>query len=425
MTCVSGALEFGPACAMPPPDYRDTLDRAVSGPGAEASSQNLFDPYVGYTNVYDSNVFLLPPDVRDLSTLTGIGPHPSREDDINTVTGGVDAQWLLGARQSIDVDARAAENLYTKNTNLNNLSTDDSVIWNWGFGSAFTGEVGAHYSRDLTSFVNTAVYSRNLLGHEEFFAGGRYEAGPHWSLYGGLLDSVYSLSSPLAQSNDTRTKAVEVGTQLVGDSTNSLSFDYRYTDARAPYNITIDAAAFKPDFREDRVRVLVTYVLTDTSSFDGNAGFLKRTYPTTQLGSFSGYVGRLNYDWQVTDKVQLLVSAYRQLSADLTAQTDYFVSTGGSVGPNWTVSEKFSIELTGSYEHRVYIGSDSVYLGANPVLQAPGRRDSIPAESVIFNYNPVTPLTITGSYSHEHRGTNQAEFLFDDDRASLAAVFKF
>jgi hypothetical protein len=419
VACVCAVLKSAPSLALAPIDYRDTLDKAVLGPTVDSMFENLFDPYVGYQHEYDNNLYRLPSAVTDLATLTGIGPHPRRYDDINSVTTGVDAQWQLGTRQSFDLALRADDNLYTYNTNLNNLSTDDSATWNWGMGSVFTGEVGVHYMRQLASFVNSDLYSRDILNHSEYFAGARYQAGPHWVIFAGALDALYSLSSRQSNGNNTRINEVEIGTELAGDGTNSLGVDYRYTDAHALSDIAIDTVIFHPDYHEESARVLVKYVLSDKSTLDANAGYLRRSYPDSPLVTFSGYIGRINFQWQLSDKTQLVVRAYRQLAADITAETDYFIATGGSIGPTWTLSEKFAIALTGAYDHRNYLGFTP---GLNVV---PGRRDNLPSESAIFTYNPITALTITGAYSHEHRASNQQEFLYDDDRASVSAFFKF
>lgn len=417
--CVCSLLRVGPALALAQIDYRDTLDRAVLGPTVDAAFDNLFDPYVGYSHQYDNNLYRLPPGLTDLATLTGIGPHPHRSDDINSVTGGLDAQWQLGTRQSIDLGVRLDDNLFARNTNLNNVSTDDSILWNWGMGSAFTGEIGAHYLRQLASFFNTDVYSHNILNHTEYYAGARYVVGPHLVLFGGALNATYKLTSPVSKPDNTRINELEVGVDVYSDGTNSLGFDYRYADGRTLNILDFPSFFFYPDYREDSARVLVKYVLSDKSILDFNAGFLKRSYSNGPLAPFSGFIGRVNFQWQLTDKTQLVLKAYRMLDADITAQTDYFVGTGGSIGPTWTLSEKFTIALTAAYDHRTYLG----LIPGVPV--APGRRDTLPSESAIFTYNPITALTLTGAYSHEHRGTNQQQFLYDDDRFTLSAFFKF
>ncbi len=89
-----------------------------------------------------------------------VGPSASREDHINSPSAGLDGQWALG-RQIFSVQAQVADNRYAENTNLNNVSTIDKAIWNWGVASVLSGQVGAEFTRSLLSFVNAAVYERN------------------------------------------------------------------------------------------------------------------------------------------------------------------------------------------------------------------------------------------------------------------------
>ena len=83
-----------------------------------------------------STASVLPRSVVDLTTLPGIGSNPNREDYIDRITGGLDAEWLTGARQSLDVDLDADYNRYFKNQDLNYVSSNDRVAWNWGLGDA-------------------------------------------------------------------------------------------------------------------------------------------------------------------------------------------------------------------------------------------------------------------------------------------------
>src|ERR1700761_6675444 len=142
-------------------EYRDPLDLAVAAPddfsGIDRSDRLDLD--AGYHLNYDNNLFRLPASVTDISTLPGIGLNPSRNDYTNSVSGGLDAEWLTGARQALDVDLRVDDNFFVHNSDLNNVSTNDRIAWNYGLGSQLSGQVGADYSRVLAGFMNTEVYS--------------------------------------------------------------------------------------------------------------------------------------------------------------------------------------------------------------------------------------------------------------------------
>jgi hypothetical protein len=87
-------------------EYRDVLDLALVPPeeveGVERTDRLTL--LVGDTLTYDNNIYLLPRSIVDLSTLPGIGSNPNRKDYIDRITGGLNAEWLTGARQSLDLD---------------------------------------------------------------------------------------------------------------------------------------------------------------------------------------------------------------------------------------------------------------------------------------------------------------------------------
>lgn len=399
-------------------DFRDTLDKAVAGPDeADVNQGDRLDFFVADTLSYDSNLYRLPADVTDVTTL--VGPDATRHDSTNSASGGLDAQWLMGERQSIDLDLRADDNRFQHNSDLNNVSTRDRLVWNWGLGAVLSGQVGADYAKYLASFANTAVYTRNIVSQTEYFAAARIQLGPRWALFGGVLQGDNSLSAPASASNNSRRKVVDVGADFATSAANTIGFDYRFTDARYPNSIELNGDVFNPDYREDRAQIILKYVISEKTLIDATAGYLHRSYTNTVIGSFSGDIWRGTLQWQATPKTQLVVSVWRQLQADLTADTDYYVSTGGLFSPVWNVSEKVALSLSLSRDDRKYIGT-------NPAaVESLGRRDSITGELATITYTPIRSLDFSVSVGHEHRTSNVAQFQYDDNRANAGLTFKF
>jgi Putative beta-barrel porin 2 len=406
-------------------DYRDTLDLAVAAPDQidPALRTDRLDLSVGDSFNYDSNVFRLPAN-ESLFGLPGIGNNPSRDDYFNTATAGLSAEYLVGQRQSFDFDLGASDNRYFHNTDLNNVSSSDKIAWNWGFGSALSGQVGADYLRQLAGFVNTQLYSRDILQREEYFASSRLQVGPRWTVFGGILGSKYNLSNQQEVFNNSTAKAVDLGFDFLTNAENLVGFDYRYTDSRSPNAAELNGIIFDPDYREDRARLLVKYAITDKTTIDASAGYQRRQYPSTAIGSFSGEIWRATLLWQPTAKTQLFASTWQNLAADFTAQTDYFRSRGLTVSPIWTASEKIVLSANLSYEHQDYLGSNPP--GNTLVeVQTAARRDNINSQGATLTYTPIGPLKFTFTVSHERRETNDTIFGYNDVQASAGVVWKF
>jgi hypothetical protein len=407
-------------------EYKDALDIAVA-PLEEAAAEqraNQLYLFVGDTYTYDDNIYRLPSGVTDLTGLPGIGSNPSRHDSMETVTGGLNGSWITGARQSVDVSLDVDDNRFFKNTDLNNVSTNDRAAWNWGLGSALSGMVGADYSRLLGGFVNVQVYSRDVVNRADYFGSMRYQIGPRWGIFGGLLGTTFSVQSPQAVYNNSTSKGGEIGADFTTEL-NRIGFDYRYNDSRAPNSAVVNGVLFDPDFREERARVLFRRVLSEKTIFDASAGYLKREYPSAAIGSFSGEVWRASLQWQPTPKTQLLVGAWQQLSADLTAQTDYFVDKGQSITPQWIASEKITVSATVAHDTNAYIGANPVGPIQINFLGQEARHDTATSETLSVVYTPIRALVLTFSAAYIKRDSNISTFQFDDFTGSVNVVYKF
>jgi hypothetical protein len=405
-------------------EYKDPLDIAVAPLDDVAALQrtNRLILYAGDTFSYDNNIYRLPSSVTDLTPLPGIGRNPSREDDIESVTGGLDGEWLTGARQSVDVNLRADYNRYIRNTDLNNLSSNDRVAWNWGLGSALSGKVGADYTRQIGGFYNTAVYTRDIVNRADYFASLRYQVGPRWGIFGGLMGSDYTVTPSQSSFNNSKSKSVDVGADYAIEM-NRLGFDYRYNDSRAANSTIVNGVLFNPDYREDRARVLLRYALTEKTILDASAGYLKREYPTNAIGSFSGEIWRAALQWQPTPKTQLLVGVWQQLDADLTSQTDYFKDRGFSLTPEWIASEKLTFSATISRDTNDYLGSNPA--GFVTVVTTQARHDTLTGETGNLVYTPIRAIVLTFSVAHVKRDSNIPQFQFNDFQGSANITYRF
>jgi hypothetical protein len=396
--------------------YRDTLEKAVGPPGdINIDAGQFFDVFAADQESFDNNLYRLPSG-SDVASV--VGPNASREDHINTSSVGLDGQWTPG-RQFISLNLRADDNRYARNTDLNNISGRDSLEWNWVVGDLLSGLVGADYNRYLASFVNTSVYTLNMVDQTEYFGGARYQIGPRWAVFGGILQTNTSLTAVASKVNDNDVKSAELGMEYATGVQNSVGWEYRHTNASYPNTSASAGTVFYPNFTEDRARLFVKYTISDKTQIDASAGFLKRDYSSHAIGAFSGDVWRASLQWQPRDKLQFLAVAWRELHAYLTADTDYFVSNGASISPVWIASEKINVSFLLSKEKQNYIGSDSGTPGGGT------RQDNITAEVASITYTPVRYLILNSSIRHEQHASNEAQFEFTDTLILVGVTVKF
>jgi glycosyltransferase involved in cell wall biosynthesis len=399
----------------------DVLQKALQAPDLPANPDaHRWDIFVADQFTYDNNVFRLPSGV-DIATL--IGPRASRGDHINTTSLGLNSQWAV-AKQFITLDVDVDANRYVRNDNLNNVSSNDALKWNWILGDRLTGQVGTDFIRSLGSFYNTFNYQRDMVNQTEYWGSARYAVGPHLALFGGVLYTNTSLSQPALKVNDNRRKAVDFGLEYVTAAARTFDFDYRYTDARYSHSSFLNGVTFNPDYRDETGRVTFKDVLTEKTKIEALVGYLKRTYPSAAIGSFSGDIWRLAFEWHPTDKTELVIAASRDLQAQLSTQTDYFVSKAVSISPTWIASEKITLSVGLTRDQQDYIGTNQFAISLG------NRRDLVNAGQINVVYSPLvfTPvrgLTFNFTFRREHHGSNQPTLSYNDSIGKAGLIYKF
>jgi glycosyltransferase involved in cell wall biosynthesis len=400
----------------------DTLERALRAPDLPANPDaHSVDVFVADLITYDTNIFRLPANGVDVATL--IGPQASREDHINTASLGLVGQWAVG-KQFITLDLDADDNRFVRNGNLNNVSSSDALKWNWTVGDRLTGQVGTDFIRSLGSFYNTFNYQRDMVDQMEYWGSGRYAVGPHIALFSGVLYTRTSLSQPALKVNDNQRKAVDFGLEYATAAARTFDFDYRYTDARYSHTSFLNGVSFDPDYRDETGRLTFKDVFSEKTQIEALVGYLRRTYPSAAIGAFSGDIWRLTFDWHPTVKTDLVIAASRDLQAQLSTQTDYFVSQAVSISPSWIASEKVTLAASVSRDQQDYIGTNAF------AINLANRRDLVNAGQINVIYSPLvfTPvrgLTFNFTYRREHRGSNQPALSYNDSIGKAGFIYKF
>jgi len=406
-------------------DYRDTLERVVDPTDIpDLSNGNLWDLFVADQETYDNNLYRLPANVTDLAALGILSG--SREDHFNTSSAGFDGSWSLG-RQIFVINVRADENRYAQSTDLNYVSSNDKLVWDWQILSTLSGQIGANYTRSEAGFVNSLVYTRNVVDAAQYFAGGRWAIGPHWTVFGGVVDSDTKLSAAQSHLYDNSSQSGAVGAELSTSAVNTIGAEYRFTKVTYP-----DAATSEANYNEDRARAYIKYLFSEKTEIDASAGYLWRNYPSAShaVGDFAGDVWRISAKWQATEKTQLIALGWRELQAYLTEDTNYYVSNGVSIAPTWIPTESISMSLLVSSEKQDYIADAPT--GVTDVSSVPGvgaRHDRVNAAQAGITYTPNYPLwrdlTLNVSARHEQRTSNDYRFTYNDTIVNVGLTFKY
>jgi hypothetical protein len=232
-----------------------------------------------------------------------------------------------------------------------------------------------------------------------------------------LIGADTTHSAEAEQLYDFHSKAGNAGIEFATSAQNTVTFDYRFTDATFPQDFVLNGVPFDSDYKEETARILVRYVFSAATELDASGGYLKREYPQSNFAAFSGDIWKAALQWQPTDNLQFVLTGWRQLTAYVEAESDYFVSTGVALAPAWVVSDILTLSVGVSRENHDYIPSSP------SDLTFTARQDKLMTGQGRLTYTPTSSLTFKLAVIYEQRESNQAQFQFNDTLATASVTY--
>jgi hypothetical protein len=376
--------------------------------GAEEQHARGFDYFVGAGAVYDDNLFRQPTGSASSPGVAGL----HRQDLIERISAGMQGSWTL-AQQGFELKAHADSNRYEQNDNLNNISGSATAAWDWRLGPRWSGRVGADYTRALADFANNLLLDKDLLTQRGSFAGGTYQLGAHLFMHADVRWSSTSHSAAVRQVEDDNIRTQKFGLEIALSPTDSIGWNYRHANASFAGDLLLNGVPFNRDYDESSSVFWLKYALGGKTDLNLEGGYLRRNYPNATIGNYSGGTGRATLKWHPGAKTEVAITGWRDLTAYIDAESDYFVTTGARIAPSWAPTERITTSVAVSWERQSYIGS-------NPIAVAdPLRHDIVRYVQASATYAPRRALELDLSYRRELRDSNRAALAYTDNLAIL------
>ncbi len=414
-TLVWPRLSAAQAIGFAPP-----LDATNPHAVANLERGDSLDFFVADKYTLDDNLFRLPAAASYLATY--VGPNASREDHINIVSAGADAQKTWN-RQIFLFNVQVDNNRYARNRELNANTGNGSFLWDWQAGSYWAGQAGVTYNRFIPNFQNTLFYGHDTISSRESFGKANFQGGPHWTFSGGASETDTTHSNTALRPDDFRSKSESLGVHYFTLAEGSIGWDYIHSAGSFSSAGVLNSVPYDRDFSNNSARFSAKYALSGSTVFNASAGYLSHKNPSTDIGAFSGDVWRVSLDWRALAKLQIIFSGWRDLYAYLDAQSAFFVSKGFSVAPTWTPRDKITLTLLASRETHDFLGAGD---GAPDVIpQFDARRDRLTSEQLSLTYAPRKALNLKLSAQHQQRNSNIQRFVYDDNLFAADLTFTF
>lgn len=383
---------------------------ALAAPLKAQERSNGVDYFAAGSLLYDDNLFRQP---AQSSLLSG-SSRLHRDDLIERVSAGMQGLWSL-ARQTFELKAQGDGNRFEHNDNLNYVSGNAQATWDWALGGRLSGRLGADYTRSLADFANNnQVLDKDLLTQRGSFANASYQVGPRWVLHGDARWSAATHSAAVRQVDDGNIRTQKFGAEFKLSPTDSIGLNYRHSNANFTGGPDVNSRNFNRNYDESASLAWLKYALTGKTDFTGEGGYVRRNYPNGAIGNFTGATGRGTLDWHASAKTGVTVTGWRDLTAYIDSESDYFVTRGVKITPSWTPTAKITTSIALSWERQNYIGSAPLAVG--DLL----RHDTVKSAQANLTYLPVRILELDVFYRREQRDSNRAFLTYTDNLAMFS-----
>ncbi len=345
-----------------------------------------------------------------------------RDDNVTRVSVGEISDTITNLGVGLRYQKRVSQQTFVVDAqldryNYDNLGADYSTLnyaaaWNFRFGNRIDGVASAdrRQFRDVTA--NTAGVGINRRTERTEQVEGRYAFGASWRALAGVQHQSISSTDPTAWDANQRMTSTRIGAQY--ESPRGSTVTTRWRHGEGEYRNLGFAGG---DFNDDEVDVTVRWVVSPKTTVEGRIGHLQRDHDAPLAGrDFSGVVGGLNVNWEVTAKTRLQAGYARDLGSYLAGgpgTTGHLSSDRWYVGPTFRFTEQTS--LNARYEHETRRFED-VNVGADV-----GRRDRYNVLAAGIDWQVRRSIAVSAQIRNARRSSSVPGFGYRANVIGLSA----
>ncbi|WP_137938332.1 XrtB/PEP-CTERM-associated polysaccharide biosynthesis outer membrane protein EpsL [Chitinivorax sp. B] len=366
------------------------------------------DRFLAYGQIgltHDSNVLRSATDVR--------------ADRIRVLAGGIKA-WMPFSLQRIDAQLDAQDVDYQDLSSFNYRSHRAEVGWDWRLTSNAGGRLAWSNNRRPVELKYLTEAQRDVTNVNRVSGNGFYRFMPEWQIEAGADRSRTDHTLDSRRFLDYEVDSYSTGFRYLPATGSSVALTWRHLRATYP-----NQQAWLPPggiilgidngYRQNELNLSTEWQITALTSLHGNVGHVSRSHQQVSARDYSGYVGRLGVKYQLTGKVGLQSSMWREIGGDeQSAISSYAIRKGIRFEPSWSISPKLQARLSWQYERLSYVGGAGDLLGIEP------RIDKENQLSIGVDYEWIRNSTLSLSFGREHRDSTGVNGSYDARTAGLS-----
>ncbi len=381
----------------------------IAWTGAFAADGDTFDLQTSISERHDSNFFRLPDGVQPTS-------GQSRGATTETIGVGLNVNQSYSL-QHVSLDALITRNRYRPYSTLDATGRQINGTYNWALTPELTGNLVFNQRVQPTTFADAGEETNpNPYKYEERRLDVDFRPGatlhPRFSVF-----SIEDKSDrPVFQRESSKSRSAEFSLVWEFRSTNTAAAYVR--SARGTYlaDNGVASAFSNSQFTEREIGIRSTYRATGESSFNGNLGYLKREHTEFGDRNFAGLVARLTYDYRITGKTDLQLSAARSLGSSQSTFSSHYVADTYGLGVVWAVTGKINVRPGLSVNRQRFKGEVPGSGAVNEQTFTTG---------VLVDWSVRRWVALSLELARERRTSNAPVLQYRNNAAALTARMRF
>lgn len=362
---------------------------------------------------FEDNLFRLS-DSFDTSLLP---VKPDKSDLLYTANAGIKIDKPY-AQQRFQLDAMVTQNNFQNNSFLNYTGFNYRAAWLWSLTPNITGMLFANQEQSLTNFADFRTFTDRsiqttqvrIFNIDGFIGGG-------WHLLGGLMQVDSRNSQNFTAVGNYVQNGGEVGIKYVFPSESWLSLVQRESRGEYRGRILDPIAQLDTGFDQNETEARFNWRLTGKSTIDTRLGYIDRKHDNFSQRNYDGMIGKVEYQWAATDKLQINTSLGRNIFSFQEATNSYYIADTLSIGPVWKVGDKTSIKLRYDYSKREYRGA------IIPITDL--RQDDVQSFVLGAEWKPLRTVLIDATLQRDTRSSNFTDFNYNANAIGVNAQLLF
>lgn len=380
-----------------------------------ADELDTWNVLIGSSVTHDSNLFRLS-ESSDTQALLGTS---KRSDTIFTNNLGVKIQKPYSL-QRFELDINLTDYRYKTFDYLDYTAKNYSAAWRWSLTPDLRGNLSIKRQQSLNNYSDYQNYDKqNLRTEEERRFDADLDVGAGWHVSGGVFESTRKNSAQFIEEGDTALVSSEAGLRHV--FTSGASVGYLNRIGRGSYENRpqpISNRMLDNKYSQVDNELTFKWPITAKSTLDARIGWRERNHEHYSARDYSGLIGKLNLDWNISAKTRLTGEWNRELSSYQSQLSSYWIADRFTVSPIWQISAKTALRLRYDYIRRNY-------RAAVIASSLSDRRDNQHTGLIAFDWQPMTSLSLSASVSGEKNSSNQPNGGYKDTVGAINAQLSF